>query len=128
MRSKLWLWLAIGLLGLLVVSACTASVSTPKSSPDTPTALPATPIESPDTPTPLPATPTELPDTPTPSPATPLPPVSSGLLPEEPPPFGAESQFSTDASKRPFRSLNTTTKSGSYFLTDPKHTSSVSNT
>ncbi len=79
-------WLAIGLLALVVLSACTASVSAPASSPETSASLPATPPPPPDTPTP-PATPTPLPLT------------SKALLPEEAPPRGAESQFSTDFSQ-----------------------------
>jgi len=76
MRFLLWL----GLLAVVVLSACTASVSTPTSSPDAPTPLPATPTPSPATPTPPPS-------------------VSGALLPEEAPPRGAEAQFSTDFSK-----------------------------
>lgn len=89
MRSTLWLFM--GLLAL-ALSACGQVLSLPPA--DLEVDVPQVPAAPTDTEVPTPAA--EASATPPPSPIPTMPPT---LLPEESPPAGAESQFSTDFSK-----------------------------
>jgi len=96
---RLTLWLSIGLLAL-ALSACGQVISLPPT--DVEVDVPQVPAAPTDTEVPTPTA--EVSPTPSPSAIPTAPPT---LLPEESPPSGAESQFSTDFSKHsvPYREI-----------------------
>ncbi|TEU00250.1 MAG: DUF3179 domain-containing protein, partial [Dehalococcoidia bacterium] len=96
---RLTFWLSIGLLAL-ALSACGQVISLPPT--DVEVDVPQVPAAPTDTEVPTPTA--EVPATPSPSAIPTAPPA---LLPEESPPSGAESQFSTDFSKHsvPYREI-----------------------